>query len=174
MLNMTKSNTILSYKGHLSYETIGVLLNAFKKEIEPYGLKISIYKKILSIMIESLENIYRYRDSYEYNAFLNRDYLPFFNIEAEDNIFIVSCGNPVLAIDIEKLRAKIERVNSLDREGLKFLYKSTITNGRFSHKGGAGLGFIEMAKVSGNRIDYKFDKINEEFSFFTIQLKVAS
>jgi hypothetical protein len=174
MLKMTADDTILSYKGQMSYETIGILLNMFKREVEPLDVKITIYKKILTVMIESLENVFRYRDSFENSPYLDQDHLPYFNIENREGDFVVTCANPILNSDVEKLRTMIERVNALDHDGLKNLYKNTITNGRFSHKGGAGLGFIEMAKVSGNKLEVYFDRVNEVFSYFTLIVRVAN
>ena len=76
-------------------------------------------------------------------------------------------SNPVRNEDIEVLKKKIDIVNNKDREALKDLYVKTITNGKFSEKGGAGLGFIEMAKTSGNNLEYSFKPINEQYSLYT-------
>ena len=75
--------------------------------------------------------------------------------------------NPIHNSDIDLLKKKIDRVNNKTREELKALYRDTITNGHFSPKGGAGLGFIEMAKTSGNNLEYSFRKISGEFSVYT-------
>ena len=49
-----------------------------------------------------------------------------------------------------------EVITSLDKEGLKQLYKHQIKEGRLSNKGGAGLGFIDIAKKTGNKIHFHF------------------
>jgi hypothetical protein len=61
-------------------------------------------------------------------------------------------------------------VNDKDRDELKKLYVQTITNGKFSAKGGAGLGFIEMAKTSGNNLEFSFESIDETFSLYTFSV----
>ena len=60
------------------------------------------------------------------------------------------------------LRTRIDNVNNQDREELKDLYKTTITNGEFTAQGGAGLGFIEMAKTAGNKLEYTFEGLSKE------------
>jgi hypothetical protein len=70
---------------------------------------------------------------------------------------------------VETLRSKIDHVNKRDREELKELYKSTITNGEFSPKGGAGLGFIEMAKTTGNKLEYSFENLSKDYSVYTLR-----
>jgi hypothetical protein len=86
--------------------------------------------------------------------------------------FYIEAGNPILKDDIDGLQQKLDRINNLDKHGLKELYKDTITNGRFSVKGGAGLGFIEMAKLSGERLTYNFEKIDDQFSFFRFAINI--
>ena len=42
----------------------------------------------------------------------------------------------------------------------------------FRLKGGAGLGFIEMAKTAGNKLEYTFKELKGEF--FTVYLQGGS
>jgi hypothetical protein len=48
-----------------------------------------------------------------------------------------------------------------------------LDNNRISDKGGADLGMIDMARKSGQKLDYSFTKVNDELSFFGLQVKVA-
>jgi len=119
-------------------------------------------------MIESLENIYKYDD------LINENYFPKFTIERQDNQFILTAGNPVDKKSIKMLKEKIDCVNKLDKQELRKLYRKTITDGRFSKKGGAGLGFIEMAKISGNKIQYRFEDINKNTSYYILEVKISN
>ena len=121
-------------------------------------------------MIESLENIYKYSD--EYVKFLEevKKHMPTFCINKNSDKIQLVTSNPVRNQHVEVLRSNIERVNNKSREELKDLYVETITNGKFLAKGGAGLGFIEMAKTSGNDLEYSFDPISEEYSLYTIKV----
>ena len=53
-------------------------------------------------------------------------------------------------------------MNKHSKEELKELYKSTITNGEFTPKGGAGLGFIEIAKTTGSKLECAFEKLSKD------------
>ena len=66
----------------------------------------------------------------------------------------------------------LEQVNAMDKEELKAYYKEIIKNGQISSKGGAGLGLIDMARKSGEKMEYAFDQIDDRLSFFTLQIKV--
>lgn len=167
-------NTILSYQGPLNFEIIGHLLNALKEETDAREIPLGHYKKILSVMIEILENVFKYNEHFENASYLFPTHAPIFYIEHIDDGYLLVSGNPILNKDIEKLRKHIDHINALDKEGLRQLFRTTLTNGEFSSKGGAGLGFIEMAKVSGEKIAYSFSPIDETFSFYTCKVLISN
>ena len=56
---------------------------------------------------------------------------------------------------------------------LKSYYKEVLNNGEMSAKGGGGLGMIDIARKSGRKLEYRFDPIDDSFSFFSLHVKVA-
>jgi len=165
---------ILSYQGLFNFEIIGHLLNSLKDETESRGISISHYKKILSVMIEALENVFKYSENFEKEKVLFPAYYPKFQLEKIEMNYLLVTGNPILNSDIEKLANHIDKINHLDREGLRQLLRNTLTNGQFSAKGGAGLGFIEMAKVTSEKINYTFDRVNDMFSYYSCKILITN
>jgi len=161
------TRTILNYTGNLSFGTIDRLLTRFKVAAQQYDLPFSMYKKILTVMIESLENIVKYSDEFNKLTEQSSQYMPSFRIEKNSESLLLVTTNPVRNKDIDRLKMKIESVNGKSREELKNYYVETITDGKFSEKGGAGLGFIEMAKTSGNNLEYFFDPLTNDYSLYT-------
>jgi hypothetical protein len=170
---MPKQEVILNYQGNFNFDIIGHLLNNLKDESEARNISIAHYKKILSVMIEALENVFKYGENFEKEQGLFPQYYPFFSLEFKNGGYIVTTANPILKSDIEKLTSHIDKINSLDKEGLRQLFRATLTNGQFSAKGGAGLGFIEMAKTSCGKIEYTFTPINEQFSYYTCVVNIS-
>jgi hypothetical protein len=168
MISNNKKELILDHRGTLKYDTIGELINNLKKTVSRFKIKLGIYKKLLLVMIESLENILKYNENFDINSNIRTKYTPEFKIEKDDEKYFLTSVNVIFNKDIPVLENKINHVNTLDSEGLKKLYKSTITNGRFTHKGGAGLGFIEMAKISTEKIQYSFKKIDDDYSVYRL------
>ncbi len=167
---MIDREIILEYNGHLTFSTIGRLLTLLKYKVSEMDIKIGMYKRLLSVMIEAMENIYKYTDQFKYDHFITRNYLPAFVLDRLGETYFIHVSNPIMNEDILKLREKIDFVNLKSADELKILYRQTITNGKFTAKGGAGLGIIEMAKISGNKLSYHFEPINDQFSryFLTI------
>jgi hypothetical protein len=58
--------------------------------------------------------------------------------------------NEVRDEDVALLRTALQRTEGRDAEGLKRMFLETLTNGTGGHRGGAGLGLIEMARRSGH------------------------
>jgi hypothetical protein len=137
---------------------------------QDHDLSFRTYKKMISIMIEALENITKYSDQFTCNGEPVSDYCPTCNINKNGSSIELITQNPVRKKDVDDLRSRIDNVNKRNREELKELYKKTITNGEFTAKGGAGLGFIEMAKTTGNKLEYTFDNLSKEYSLYTFRV----
>ncbi len=154
----------------MSFSTIDSLLSEFKVASQKYDLQFKTYKRLVTVMIESLENIFKYSD--EYIDFLETvdNFTPTFCINKNADKIQVITTNPVRNKHVDVLRSKIEGVNNKSKEELRDLYLETMTNGKFSAKGGAGLGFIEMAKSSGNNLEYSFESISDEYSLYTFKV----
>ena len=59
------------------------------------------------------------------------------------------------------------------KEQLKEYYKEVLSEGGFSDKGGGGLGMIDIARKSGQKLNYHFTEIDETFSFFNLNIKIT-
>ena len=67
----------------------------------------------------------------------------------------------------------IDNINSLDKDGLKELHKFKMRETAISEKGGAGLGFIDIARKTGNPLEYHFEPIDADNSFFLLKSRVS-
>jgi len=81
-------------------------------------------------------------------------------------------GNFVHAENIEKLEEKIKRINRSSHEEIKELYKFILNHQRISAKGGGGLGLVDIARKTGNKLEYSFKEYNDKYSFFYLDILV--
>jgi hypothetical protein len=172
MIKASYKDIILYYKGQLHFDNINELIHALKDKMRVRSVSYVVYKKILMLMIETLENIIRYRENFDGNSHIILNYPPEFQIYISSNSYIIESANAVLKKDVSLLQEKLEVINDLDKNSIRELYKATITDGKFSEKGGAGLGIIEMAKISDEKLIYSFTEIDEDFSYFILKLVV--
>jgi len=167
------SKPILTYRGPLSFSTIEWLLSEFKRAAQDHDISFRTYKKMISVMIEALENISKYSDQFTCEMEEGSGFCPSCHITRSEEGLELETKNPVRKEDVMTIKKRIDMVNQHDRDALKSLYKEIITNGEFSEKGGAGLGFIEMAKTANNKLEYKFDQLSPEYSLYTFRVRMA-
>ncbi|MCG8701299.1 MAG: SiaB family protein kinase [Bacteroidales bacterium] len=162
---------LIEHTGPVEFDTIGDLISLLKQRVSRLGIKQAVYKRLLSVMIEALENIYRYRENYVGHPEITRNYPPHFIINLDEDCFRITSSNPILNQHIPELKQRLMQLEELNREGLKELYKKIITDGQFSDKGGAGLGIIEMAK-SSDKVNFAFKPIDLHFSLYQLELSI--
>ena len=164
------SKSVLSYQGPLSFSTIDLLLSEFKLAAQAHEIPFKSYKKMIYIMIEALENIAKYSDQFVYDPDISSGFCPSCQISKNASSIELITNNPVKKRDVDPLRARIDNVNSRSSAELKKLYRDIISNGKFSASGGAGLGFIEMAKTAGNKLEYTFENLTKDYSLYTFRV----
>ena len=121
-------------------------------------------------MVECLQNICKHADTLESTK---EEKGAVFMIGREDGCYVITSGNFIMNDQIDGLKKKLDHINSLDKEGLKGYYKELIKSSELSDKGGAGLGFVDIARKSGQKLDFDFEKVNDEFSFFSFKTKIS-
>ena len=130
----------------------------------------NIKKRVFYILVEGLQNITRHQEQNDDFDDFNKGFFVFQQYESR---FTITTGNLVKNEDIKSLKDKLEEINKLSVVQLKKHYKSILNNETFSEKGGAGLGLIEIARKSGNKLNFDFLKISDTHSFFYLQTSIS-
>ena len=169
---MENSDEILSYNGYFNYEVTGELINELKQIREQLNIHKSVYRKIVTLMVELLENNYKYVNSLSDEVLTKAQKKPNFKLKNTKTHFKIISGNPILGEDIKSLSRKIDLINGLEQNELKELYKITMSEGIYDNKEGAGLGMMKMAKISKNPIKYTVENIADNIYFYTIELTI--
>ena len=167
-----KTKSLIQFKGVLTFERIGILLNELKKKKETTDIHPVVYKKLLTLMIEVLENILKYSEHFEDFTSEKPEFLPEVELNFGENEYILIARNPIRQDAMRIIKERIERLNNSDEKALKEFYRETITNGIFTEKGGAGLGFIEMAKIVTQPMGCRFLPVGKGYSIFELKLNL--
>lgn len=167
---MQDEKVILYYKGEISNNILTSILQLVDDKLERKSEDIKIKKKVFSILLECLQNIYNYQQRYQdYSELLQSAMLM---IQRTDEAYFISTGNFVEKDRVKQLEERIKKVNSLSSDGLKDFYKEVLSKQEYSDTGGAGLGLIDMARKSGEKINYSFDIYSDKHCFYSLQIKV--
>jgi hypothetical protein len=159
---MMKERLMFAYRGIVTNENSIPLLTLLEKEMEDSEFGFVGRKRLFMFVLESLQNVQRHGTGDSYADMSMVVY------SKSANGYTVTTGNVIKAADKVALTEKLEQINSLDPKGLRELYRQVLSISEFSIKGGAGLGLIEMAKTTGNKLDYDFIPIDENYSYFIL------
>jgi hypothetical protein len=143
-----------------------------ERNMDSYGEQSNIKRKVFNVMVECLQNICKHSETADEEMRAAEANNAIFMIGKHENEYVITSGNAIASDKVPEIVEKLDRINSLDREGLKDLYKNIIKNGQLSDKGGAGLGFVDMARKSGRKLRFDFEQINESFTFFSLKTTI--
>lgn len=167
---MMSQKLILVYQGDFTQETTKSILAMAERNIDSSGEESSIKRKVFNVMVEALQNIVKHSDELVDGTM--RNHTAIFLIGRESNRYTIMSGNPIRKENVDSLNKKLEHINGLDKDGLKDLYKEIIKNTTISEKGGAGLGFVDMARKSGEKLEFEFPEMSPEYCFFCLKVNV--
>ncbi|MDH5396883.1 MAG: SiaB family protein kinase [Cyclobacteriaceae bacterium] len=168
--SMRSQSLILLYEGDFTQETIKSVLAMAERNMDSSAESSGTKRKVFNVMVECLQNIVKHSDELVKEG--AEDSSAIFMIGKTDSEYSVMSGNPIKNVNIPIVQGKLDKVNALDKDGLKTLYKDIIRTTKISEKGGAGLGFVDMARKSGNPLGYEFHKTDDEYSFFCLKAKI--
>ncbi len=167
---MQEESVILYFKGEITNSLLTSILQLVDDRLEHKSEDIKTKKKVFSILLECLQNIYNYQ---QLKSFENEQLLAAaLMIRRTDDAYHIITGNFVENNMVELLKEKIDQVNALDPNSLKDYYKEVLAINDPTPSGGAGLGIIDMARKSGNKISYHFEESENDFSFYSLEVKV--
>ena len=164
---MKANNVSLVYEGEITHAITKAFTSLTESAMAKTSESGSTQRKVFHVMVECLQNISKHAEEVS-SGVLHKEKRGVFLIHKNDINFGVTTGNVIANEKISGLRASLDHINSLDKDGLKKLYKEQILSGALSEKQGAGLGFIDIAKKTGNALEYHFLDIDDKASFFIL------
>ena len=70
------------------------------------------------------------------------------------------------------LESRLEKLNNSSPKDLKHLFLKQMIEGELNEKGGAGLGLIDIARKSGNKLYYHFVPYDSNRYFFILGVTI--
>ncbi len=168
---MEGAGIILSFKGDITSDLLTSVLQIMENKMESIHEEPKIKKKVYHVLVECLQNLYHHMD--EIPSHINgKDRSAIFMIGKTSEGYSIITGNYILNENVTGLKDRINEINQLSKDELKEYYKKVLTNGEISMKGGGGLGIIDIARKSGEKLVYDFLPINDAASFFVLKIKI--
>ncbi|MCG3164778.1 MAG: hypothetical protein POELPBGB_00537 [Bacteroidia bacterium] len=172
---MEVNNIMLSFKGDITSELMTSILHIMESRLENLKEEPKVKKKVYNVLVECLQNLYHHIDEVpaEHVDKNNSGRSAIFMIGIGDNHYSIVTGNYMLTSKVADFKQRLERINSMSSDDLKSLYKEILNNDQLSSKGGGGLGMIDIARKTGEKLNFNFVEINNKYSFFSLNIKVG-
>jgi ACT domain-containing protein len=70
------------------------------------------------------------------------------------------------------MKDTIDDINQYDKAGLKELFRKSLALQNSNSDSTGNMGFIDMARKSGSKLVYQFERINDLYSYYILTVKV--
>jgi hypothetical protein len=166
---MADNNVYLIWLGHISPDVGKEVLTFTETKLNEEDVESNLRRRVFSILVEILENLAKYSPGREAEEKFG---MPVAMIRMEDKIYSLTTGNLILNSDVEHLREKLDNINTFDKMGLKELFNKSLSEQTLISDSTGNMGLIDMARKSGRKLKYQFEKINNLYSYFTLTVNV--
>lgn len=164
---------LINFSGRFTQEIIEELGDAVRKYLETVDTPRNDTYNVFAVFIEQTQNIKNY--SMEKNGSPLGDRIANSGIVAIGKSaegYFISSGNIVENQDIHALETRLKEIVSLDKAGLRKLFKDQMKKEILPGTTGAGLGLIDMARRASRPLHYSLVELDEQISFFTLKAYV--
>ena len=171
---MAMSGTNLVYMGQFNQEITKTFTKMAESDMDRNDEDRSVKRKVYHVMVETLQNLNKHSDEMSESSGEGFDLVGngMFMIGKKKGTYYVITANKVTEDKCMDLQLAVDQVNYSSKEELKEMYKKQIKGGEISDRGGAGLGLIDIARKTGERIEYQFLPHNEGQMLFIMKVEI--
>jgi len=155
-------SVLFQYSGVCNMKLFHKEIESVKGKIELSDEHIQAAHSMFNILVEALQNLHK-------NAIGDVDV----RVWSKTKEYISATRNVIENSFIPELESKLLKINSLDRKDLR-KWKMRILNETegLTEDSRAGVGLIDIAIKTRNKLGFSFEKKDENFSYFSLEMKV--
>lgn len=160
---MIDNDILLIYKGDFSQQAISPITNMLETNLKSHDLEHYENKKIFVTLVEMIQNVSTHaveKDGVKSGILA---------ISRNGNNIQLGCGNFVENGKVEKISDHIEKLNKMNFDSLRKLYKDSLFKTTMEDFK-AELGLIDIAKTSKNPLKYNFSNNMNGGTFYSLMV----
>lgn len=168
---MIRNKLYFIWSGHISNDISQEMLNLNEARLQDDEVENSLQKRVFTVLIELLQNIAEHSPGFRAEEEFG---MPVAAIKAGKRGYVIVSGNLIRAGEVETLKKKLDLINAHDDEGLRHLLRKGLESQDMQGRSTDYLGLLEMARRSGEKLSYSFQKINDDYAYYVIKVRVKS
>lgn len=155
------------YEGEINQSILLAFAKLTEQKLERNDENSTVIKKVFHVIVECLQNICKHSEE------AGGDYNGLFLVSENASAYAITTGNYITNEKGDRLKSILDFINALSKEEIKEMYIKQMKEGAISDKGGAGLGFLDMAKKTGNKFQYHISSAENKKLFFILKIIVS-
>jgi len=165
---------ILYYKGNIDSEVINKALDSVEDKLLSTHENPRLRKKVYNVLVESLQNLYHHADHVPdgFSKAKKPDRYGLVLMAKTTRGYRITTCNFVTASRVNDLETKIRKINDSSADEIKELYKDVLNHQEITDKGLGGLGLIDIARKTGNKLGFEFKKYDDAHSVFCLSAEI--
>ncbi len=163
---MSTHNFMLCYKGNFSQNMIKSILAMTEKKMNTAEEDIVVKKKVFNVLVECLQNISK-------SSVMVEGAQSLLMIGKVDDNYEIYTGNVITQNKKDEVKQILNSIASSGKEELKNLYKLLMINNSLFNINSIEVALIDIAKKTGNKIEFEFKDLDETTSFFSLKTSIA-
>ena len=169
--NLTENGIFLCFNGPFSQGLMVEIGDILKQRLKAAQVDDPTILKVFSALVEQSQNILHHSAEklIETNTPDDEFMLGIIAVGSQDNRYFVLGGNKIRNNEVDSLKEKLSQLSEMNKEELKQLYKERRKSELTNLANGAGLGLIDLARKSSEPIEFNFDTLDQDFSYFSIK-----
>lgn len=164
-------HVLLCYKGRITSDLLHALHQIGDARLKNDGEETSRRKRLQHILMEVLQNLFHHQQNFDVKDLAGTDIMIMLTRDDNNHYYILS-GNSIENEKCPTIESRLMEINKMSADELRQHYVEKLNQSELSLKGGAGLGLIDIARKSGNRLLYRFDRLSDSQSFFTFIVEI--
>ena len=170
--NLMREGVLFCYCGYVTEEVLTSIGDAVRDKLALENTEQQVSRGLFSIFVEQVQNVIRYSAEKQEGSLAERAIDLRHGVLAvglKDGGYYVSCGNAISNQDTPRLREGLAHIQTLDRKELKALHKEILKGKTPEGSKGAGVGFIDIARLATRGFEFDFLELNEQHSYFVLK-----
>lgn len=161
-----EKNILICFNGPFTHSILEEIGLAIRNHLNQENLTKAAVSDVFSVYIELTQNARNYIQA---RNFQDEELKSTIVVVAKDGErYAVTAGNYMVRNDLPPLLDRIQTINQRTPEELKKMYKEQLRNGTPEKGNSAGLGLIDIARKSTEKLETNVREVSNEISFFSI------
>jgi len=168
-------NINISYTGPMWEDGVKGIAEMVRTSLSHDELPNKIAKAIFSVFVEQVTNMLMYSTGKEKFGNDDGNEVPTgaMILGQKEKTYFIMTGNEIKIQNEKLIRERIDHLNTLTNNELRQYQKEKLREGDDnSESKGAGLGLIEIARRATAPIEYKFEPVDNETTFFSMYVEI--